>query len=187
MLVSSEGLQQGIQVNFSPLGASMFFGCAMDQLANRSIPLDAALGPAAGRLAERLAGLPDWDARFALLDGVIARRLLDASEPPPGVAWAWRELVRSAGAVAIGSLADSLGWSRKLLVARFRERIGLPPKSVARVLRFERAVGLLVQGGRRPVDVAMECGYYDQAHFYREFIEFTGQAPAAFLARQLPA
>lgn len=187
VLVSSEGLQQGIQVNFSPLGASMFFGCSMDELANHTISLDAVLGPAVDRLAERLADLPDWETRFALLDGVIARRLLDAATPPAGVAWAWRELVRTNGAVSIGSLTETLGWSRKQLVARFRERIGLPPKAVARVLRFERAVRLLEQGERRPIDVAMECGYYDQAHLNREFLEFTGQSPGAYVARQLPA
>ena len=64
-------------------------------------------------------------------------------------------------------LAAELGWSRKRIVARFRDEIGLPPKAVARLLRFERAREL---AGTMPWgELAFECGFSDQSHLIAEF------------------
>src|SRR5438034_1187566 len=73
-----------------------------------------------------------------LIDGALAPRLADA-HPSREVAWAWRRLRATHGRVPVGTLAAELGWSRKRIVARFRDEIGLPPKAVARLVRFERA------------------------------------------------
>ena len=100
------------------------------------------------------------------------------------VAWAWRILERTHGQAPIGWICDRLGRSRRHLAAQFREQIGLPPKTVARIMRFDRAVALLSRPGAQLADVAFECGYYDQAHLNRDFREFAGTSPAAF-ARQI--
>ena len=96
--------------------------------------------------------------------------------------WAWRCLLETNGAVRIGELTQELGWSRKRIVARFREEIGLPPKRAARLLRFERAREL-AEAAERPdwARVAVEAGYYDQSHLINEFREITGRPPATFL------
>jgi transcriptional regulator GlxA family with amidase domain len=101
--------------------------------------------------------------------------------------WAWRRLRASAGRASVGSLARELGWSHRRLIARFREQIGMPPKSVARVLRFERVSDLL----RRPAapsfaEIAQDCGYYDQSHLNRDFRDFAGTTPGAYVAARLP-
>ena len=81
-------------------------------------------------------------------------------------------------------LAAELGWSRRHLAARFRDEVGVSPKALARLLRFERALELL--GTRTLADIAYECGYYDQAHFNRDFRAFAGATPGELLARRLP-
>jgi len=129
-------------------------------------------------LVERLAAAPGWDARFALLDEALGRRLADASTSPD-VAWAWRQLRATHGRVPIGTLAAELGWSRKRIVARFRDEIGLPPKAAARLLRFERAREL---AGTMPWgELAFECGFSDQPHLIAEFRRITGRTPETFL------
>src|SRR5262249_31624284 len=67
-LTEYAGAQHGVQVNFTPIGAYLFLGVAMDALANRVIVLEDVLGAAAGRLAAQLYEAGDWAARFAILD-----------------------------------------------------------------------------------------------------------------------
>jgi AraC-like DNA-binding protein len=76
------------------------------------------------------------------------------------------------------------------LATQFRYHVGVTPKRVARIYRFARLI-LSVDAGR-PVDwsdLAQTAGYFDRAHFSREFNDFTGHTPAAYLAlrRRFPA
>jgi transcriptional regulator GlxA family with amidase domain len=69
----------------------------------------------------------------------------------------------------------------KHLGSLFRAHVGLTPKAYARVFRFRRSVDLVQKGARLDwARVAMACGYYDQAHFNREFREFAGMTPGEF-------
>jgi AraC-like DNA-binding protein len=187
-LVESTGAARCMQVTFTPIGGYLFLGVPMHSMTNRSVDLDDVLGaPAGRRLAAQLYDAPDWEARFAILDSVIAARLANARPASPGVTWAWRRLQESAGAVSVGRLAGQLGWSRKHLIAQFREQVGLPPKALARVLRFDRAITMLEQDhapGR--ADIAYRCGYYDQAHFNRDFRSFAGITPSQLLRDRIP-
>jgi AraC-like DNA-binding protein len=67
------------------------------------------------------------------------------------------------------------------LSARFREVVGLPPKTVARLLRLERAIELAASGVEW-AEVAYACGYYDQSHLVNEFQRITGASPTQYLA-----
>jgi AraC-like DNA-binding protein len=184
---SFTGRQEGIEVNMSPLALHMLLGIPMHELANRVVPLEDLLGREAGLLVERLAGLRDWEERFTVLDGALAARLREAAPPAPSIAWAWQRLRASAGAVAVGTLADELGCSTRHLVSGFREHVGLPPKRVARILRFERVVGLLERdGGPGLGDIAASCGYADQPHLNRDFRAFAGASPVDWLSRRMP-
>jgi AraC-like DNA-binding protein len=170
------GRSLGMQVNLDPLAARALVGAPLHELANLTVPLDEILH--APFLVERLADARDWDSRFALLDETLAPRLADA-RPSGEVAWAWQRLRQTQGRIAIGELAAELGWSRKRIVARFRDEIGLPPKAVARLLRFEHARELA--GTMSWGELAFECGFSDQSHLIGEFRRVTGRTPETFL------
>jgi len=170
------GRSYGMQVNIPPPSAFKLLGVPVHELAHRKVPLEHVLGE--DFLVERLYDAPDWPTRFELLDDVLARRFATARPTSPGLLWAWRRLVETNGRVAIGALAEELAWSRKRIAARFREEVGLPPKAVARLLRFERARAL---AGRLPwAEIAVECGYYDQSHLINDFRAVTGRTPETF-------
>jgi AraC-like DNA-binding protein len=140
------------------------------------------LGRDAELLGERLAALDTWKKRFALIESVLARLLRDGPLPSPSVVWAWRRLVETAGGIAIGSLVGEFGCTRKHLAERFREQVGVPPKTLARVLRFDRAMRALRHGNRRLAEIAAACGYYDQAHCNRDLRELGGATPVELRA-----
>jgi transcriptional regulator GlxA family with amidase domain len=86
----------------------------------------------------------------------------------------------------IEQIAREIGWSRRHFSQRFRDEVGLTPKSAARVFRFERACGLIKDQRPSLADVALACGYYDQAHMTREWNTLAGCSPSAWIASELP-
>jgi AraC-like DNA-binding protein len=180
-----DGKADGVEVTLTPLAAHRLFRVPMHTLARRVVELTDVLGPEADRLAERLYDAPTWPARFEILDDAVLARIGEAPEPSPGVVWAYHRLLATAGCIRIEALASELGWSRKRLANGFREEVGLPAKSVARIVRFRRALRLLEHDHDRSLgEIALDCGYFDQAHLNRDFRSFAGSTPTELLARR---
>jgi AraC-like DNA-binding protein len=173
---------RGVQLDLTPLGSYRLFGVSMRELTNIAVPLESLFGPLVRGFVERLAETPDWGGRFDLLDELLLRRLDLGPSPAPEVSRAWELLAASGGGVPVRTLTDEVGWSRKHLVDRFREQVGLSPKVMGRVLRFHRALDMLRQGVPGRADVALACGYYDQAHLNREFRTLAGCTPTELLS-----
>jgi AraC-like DNA-binding protein len=178
-VVEHDGYACGLEIHFTPLGARRFLGIPGSELTNQIVELGDVL-PDADELAEELYGLPTWDARFDRLEQAVLARARVAPLLPPAVELAWRRLRDTHGAAPVARIAGELGCSRRHLSKSFGAEVGLPPKALARVLRFQRAVGLL-RGGAELADVAYTCGYYDQPHFNRDFRALAGVTPSEFL------
>lgn len=193
-------------VRFTPMGAHLFLGLPMHLIANEAVDLEL-IDPALARvLVSRIVVAGSWTDRFTAMESLIAERVADA-EIPASISLAWRRLVATDGRIALGLLASEMDCSHRTLIARFQTCVGFPPKTIARLLRFSRAVRSLdrlsrtrangpsgkpyIEGKQpedRPVgraiqwaDVAADCGYFDQAHLIKDFQEFAGRPPDAFL------
>ena len=177
-MTESLGDARCVQINLTPIGARRLLGVPMHELENRTLPLEDLLGREVERLEERLVDAPDWEARLGLVESFLAARLDDSPQARPDVVWAWRRLEETAGRVRIETLTRELRCSRRHLLAQFREHVGPGPKTVARVLRFNRLLRLL---GREPrpdwTELAFRCGYYDQSHLSREVRRLAGCTP----------
>ena len=183
VLVGHGGSARCLQIDLTPLGARRLVGMPMSELANRTVPIDDVFGRFGRELVQRVGDAPDWSARFALIDAVIRARLADTEPVDAGVAWSLRRITESYGAATISDLAAELGWSHRRLIARYRDSVGLPPKLVARIVRFERLTALVAS--EPAIDwagVALECGYFDQAHLAREVRELADITPTELRA-----
>ena len=177
-LTESTGSMSGIQVNFTPIGARLLVGRPMHELARQVVALEDALGEDGRHLAERLHEVPGWPARFQLLDGLILHRMRATPALPGWVGPAWDRIERSGGGIDVARLVKEIGYSRKHMAAVFREHVGMPPKAIARLVRFQRALEALRAGGNQDLaQLAHGLGYYDQSHFTREFRGFAGMTP----------
>jgi AraC-like DNA-binding protein len=178
VLTAHDGFQQGIQIDLSPPLAAMVLDLPLSEVTNQVVELSEIVGLEGRELPERLYDAPDWPSRFALVDGWLLRRMADADRPAPAVVGTWARLVESNGRASIGDLAYELGWSRRHLSAQFTQAVGLPPKTYARILRFQHARDLIAGGdGATLAQVALDAGYYDQAHLNRDFREFAHAPP----------
>jgi AraC-like DNA-binding protein len=167
------GTQEGLQLDVSPLGARSLLGVPMSELYDVTVPLEDVL-PGARELTERVAEARGWAARRAVVAAFVER--LEPRPLAPELRWAYARLERSHGAARVEELARETGWSRRHLTQRFREEIGMPPKAFARLLRFERAIGLL-RAGEPLAEAAYAAGYADQPHMNRDFRDFYGAPP----------
>lgn len=187
VLTETSGSQSGLQVNFTTLGARLFFGQALAALADRVVRLDQVFGRDGAVLADRLQSAQGWPRRFAIIEALLLQRMARAAPPPGRLSHAYRRLVASKGRVPIARLAAELDCSRQHLVTLFKDELGLAPKLIGRMLRFNHATALL-EAGTEPdmAAVALTAGYYDQAHMNRDFRAFAGGSPGDFLRRRLP-
>lgn len=187
-LVHHDGRQSGVQVSLEPLGARALLGLPAGELGRIDLHAHEVLGRGVDGLRDRLRSASSWDTRFALLDEFLTARIRSAAPPAPEVAHAWDLLVRSRGTVSVDAVGREVGWSPRHLRERVRLETGLSPKTLARVIRFDRARRLLRSGdaaSSRPAlsaaEVATRCGYTDQSHLTRDFRSLAGTTPTAWL------
>ncbi|TPK61723.1 helix-turn-helix transcriptional regulator [Mesorhizobium sp. B2-4-19] len=183
VMIESFGAACCIQVNFTPLGARRFFRLPMSELTDSMVVLDDVLGAEGTALREQLGNAPDWASRFDLAEAFVTARLERAAETPLEIAWAYDRIIASGGRARISSIAEELGWSRKHLAGSFCNAIGIGPKTLSRIVRFNRALGLSRGQTADWADIAADCGYADQAHLVREFRDLAGETPTALSVR----
>jgi AraC-like DNA-binding protein len=180
-----------IGAHFRTLGARAFFGLPMDELANKVVSLDAILGHDAAELRERILATAEPEARLRLLECFLTARL-NSSNGGNGESQRSERLVSHVierlrhpdGAISVEQLAAECGVTRRHLLRLFNDQVGLTPKALARVLRFQGVIEAVEARGSAAVrwsELAHDCGYYDQAHFINDFRAFSGLNPRAFL------
>jgi len=191
-LVTHDGRWSGVQLGLTPLGARMLLGVPAASVANWDAEATDVIGGFATRLREVIAAQPDWAGRFAALDELLLRRAAQAEadrvrEVRSEVRYGWRRLRETSGAIGVAELAAETGLSARRLGSLFRAEYGLAPKEAARVFRFDRArrrIGRAAAAGGTLADLAVQCGYYDQAHLAREFRSLAGCPPSQWLAEE---
>lgn len=180
---ASEHGADHISARFRPGGAHAFFDLPMDETCNQVVELDLLIGSEAAGLRDRLGGLTSDRARAAELAAWLIRRRKVRSAFTT-VERAVR-LLRADGAfhVSVAEVCSDLGLSNKHLIQQFRRVVGLPPKVLGRILRFQAVLAACsAEADVSWSRVAYEFGYADQSHLIREFRRLGSVTPSEFLA-----
>lgn len=164
-------------LRFRPGHAPAFLGLPAEELLNRGVPLREVWRDA-DRLVEGLeASTSTADALRVLQDSVVEHR----AQAPDDLVGAAVSQLRRKPATGVRELGDRLGISERQLLRRFTAAVGYGPKTLARVLRFQRLMRLLYEPRAGDWDLARlaaETGYADHAHLTREVTELSGSAPS---------
>jgi AraC-like DNA-binding protein len=183
--IESHGPSELAGVRFRPGGANPFLRSNASDTTDLVLESDVLTGNLLEAVRERLLRARSTLQRIAVLEELLFERIDPAWRPDPIVAAA-REALGTARP-SIGTLATELGISQRHLARRFHTEIGLSPKRYASVVRFQSA--LRAVSGRSMVDwrrVALDCGYFDQAHMIKEFRALCGSTPGHFLRQRDP-
>jgi len=184
--VESTGTVAGIHLFLDPLGTRAILGCPASALAHGVFPLADVIGTRIDlELYERLHEALTWEDCFAVLDAVLQGRVASCTAPRE-IGFAWDRITAGHGRTRVEALATAIGWSRRHLTECFRYEVGITPKTLSRVARFEHACALLRFGPRHLASVAITAGYHDQAHMTHEWQALAGCTPKAWIASELP-
>lgn len=173
-------------IHFRPGGAPPFLRLPAGEVCETHVPLDDLWGAAAAELRERLMGASGAEACFDEMEAFLLRRLAAGTARHVGVRAALRAFGAGGAATAtVGEVVERVGMSHRAFAARFRAEVGLPPKLYCRVQRFQEVVRRVASGPPLAWSrLALDCGYYDQAHFIHDFRAFSGLTPAEYASRR---
>jgi AraC-like DNA-binding protein len=169
-------------VHFKPGGAFPFLDLPTGQLHNAHAALEALWGAAAIQLRDRLAEASSPARRFRILEDAL---LAQAGRRPvrhDAIAFALEQFQRVPQPLSVADVSREVDLSGRRFIQLFSEQVGLTPKLFCRVQRFQQVLRS-IQGQKCVAwaELALACGYYDQAHFINDFQAFSGLNPTTYL------
>jgi AraC-like DNA-binding protein len=186
LLVSQSRRGDFLAARFRPGGAQPLFGFAMSELTDITVDLES-IWPDAREWGERLREARTTPDRLRLLERLLLSRLDRTAAPDPRVAEAVARIEDSFGAISVESLSREIGLSRQHMTRLFERHVGVSVKFFARVVRFQSIRRRLSQPecqSKRPswAEVALDFGFFDQAHLGLDFKSLAGLTPKSYLS-----
>ena len=173
-----------IGIEFFPQGAYPIFGIPMTETVNRLCETDLLLARWSRPVRDALNDRQNVGEKVSVIQEQLIHLLRTNDRRNGIVDYCVQSLRATNGLMPIGKLAQKTGYSRRYLDMLFREHVGLAPKVLAGIFRFQKFYRRWAEG--QPFDALKndlyEC-YYDQSHFTKEFQRMTGHAPGQFTSR----
>jgi len=172
-----QGTVDFLGIRFSPGGFSHFFDQPAADFTDQLIPLEKLSGTSV--LSRTIAQTPHMTEVLLHLETFLQqKRLNDPCDVH--LAEVFSGIETSAWMSTLAQFAQQAHCSERQLRRKFYDHIGVSPKMFCRIARFKQALKALRQSARKPLlDIALDAGYYDQAHFIHDFRRFYGNTPSA--------
>jgi AraC-like DNA-binding protein len=170
-------------VRFHPWGLSQFINQPAGNIRGEAVSLMDLFEKAQKELMARILEAQDTNEKAAIMDKFLMRNLKNKINNTK-LSSIINLIRQQHGSISINELTKITGSSERQLERSFYSEIGLSPKAFCRIVRFQQTLHL-VQNARSLTDLALSAGYYDQAHFTREFTEIAGESPRNFFRREI--
>ena len=168
-------------IHFKPGGAYPFFAPPVDELRGEHLPLDALWGSFARELRERLLEAATPDQQLLVMEQALLARVRHPLTRHPAVNFALRQFQTDPLVTRVAGVTERTGFSSRRFIEVFRQQVGLTPKLFCRIHRFQRALQRIASSATVEwPEVALDSGYFDQAHFIHDFRAFSGINPSAY-------
>jgi AraC-like DNA-binding protein len=170
-----------VGVHFKPGGARAFLRARADELTDAHVELAALWShAAASRLRDALCSATSAAERFAILERTLREHLA-----PSLVERRFVHALLAQPRVPVAEVAERVGRSHRSFIEIFSAEVGMTPKLFRRIQRFHRAFALAGAAGEPAwAQIALDCGYFDQSHLIRDFVDFAGVTPAEYARRR---
>jgi len=177
------GAVETFAIRFYPYGFANLVTVPLSELANKETPLSVLFGEEDSKDLERkiiqASGVND---RIRIIESFLRGRLNEPSAVDTIVKRTLDILLRSKGSTPINAILKDDPSKRRQLERKFAKTIGISPKQLGRVIRLQAALTMLLnEEDDNLASIAYRNEYYDQAHFNKDFKDFTGISPRQFL------
>jgi len=165
---------------FYPHASSLFVLNSAVDFNNKSVDLYDILSRKSNDFYERIMEEPTFEKKVKVLEAFLIRQLME-NEKKRGKLKLVDHICRyisSAESFSGKCLSAEFGFSERYIQKAFLEYVGLTPQNYFAVQRFNKGLTLIQSSSKSFTDIALECGYYDQAHFIKEFKSYTALTPS---------
>ena len=169
---------ESLVVMFQPFGFHALFGIPTALLSNAGTEGHALLGRDVSRLHQQLGNLSSFSKRARALDSYLLGRRSDLSSIDP-VQKALDLLMMPETGLKVAEVAKQMGIGLRQLERRSLDYAGMPPKTLARIARFNHALRLRTERSLSWTQIAHAAQYHDHMHMIRDFRQFAGEAPTS--------
>ncbi|MDP9955090.1 AraC-like DNA-binding protein [Epilithonimonas hungarica] len=173
-------------VRFHPEGFLPFITTPIKEMENTAVPLEKLFGKDGQEIEQQVLNANSTSERIKLIEIFLLNRLIDIETIDRIVRSTVETIITANGQLSVDQLSRLTKVDRRQLLRKFSSAIGLSPKQLSRIIRLQAALKMLLNDKFSNLsNLAYENEYYDQAHFIKEFKEFTGSTPKEFYGTHL--
>jgi len=183
ILISPAGRVELLGIRFQPGGTRAFLDLPAHEFTDRVVEIGSISRKFERELLQACVVERTLVGKIAAADKFLVAELSKATHDTRLLALA-ANIIDYRGVISVDELASTAGISPRQLERRFLSEVGVGPKLLARIVRFQQVFRAVDQSNPAWADVALACGYYDQAHLIRDFKQFARETPAVLLASQ---
>lgn len=182
IILKSTGAIGIVSVRFKAAGAARFFQLPFEEIVDQVVDFSRYEAALSLQIHEKVARCTSHEERFDVMLTLLEDRLRVESREDIFVRQACQYIVDSEGAYSVQELVNLIGFSERQLERKFKKQVGLTPKILSRIMRFQKFLVLTKSSSDLTLsDAALACGYFDQSHFIRDFTRFSGVSPMQYL------